>query len=49
MAEASLKEKVLGLNLMEWRATTTNKALEQAEQKAIDALNKLGEAELKLA
>ena len=49
MAEASLKEKVLGLNLMEWWATTTKRALEQAKQKATDALNRLGEAKLKLA
>ena len=45
----SLKEKASGLKAMEHRATTTEKVLEQAEQKANEALNKLGEAELKLA
>ena len=33
VAKASLKEKTLGLNMMEQRATTVEKALEFAEQK----------------
>ena len=49
VAEASLKEKVLGLNVMEQRATTARRALEQAKQKATDALNRVGEVELKLS
>ena len=49
VAKVSLKEKASGLKAMEHRATTTEKVLEQAEQKANEALNKLGEAELKLA
>ena len=31
VVEASLKEKVLGLNVMEQRATTARRALEQAK------------------
>lgn len=49
VAEADLKDKVLALNVMERRAITAKTALDQAKQKAIDALNKLREAELKLA
>lgn len=49
MVEANLKEKVLRLNVMERCATTIEKALELVEQKATEALNRLGEAELKLA
>lgn len=45
----SLKEKVLGLNVMERRVMTAETALEQVEQKATNALNRLEEAELKLA
>lgn len=45
----SLKEKVLGLNVMERRAMTAETASEQVEQKATNALNRLEEAELKLA
>ena len=33
VAKASLKEKTLGLNMMEQRATTVEKALEFVEQK----------------
>lgn len=49
VAEANLKEKVSRLNVMERRATTAEKALEQAKQKAIKALNRLEEVRLKLA
>lgn len=48
MAEASLKEKTLGLNIIEWRATTSKKSLELAEQKASESVGKLGETELEL-
>lgn len=48
VAEASLKEKTLGLNIMERRATTTKKVLELIEQKASEAAGKLGETELSL-
>lgn len=34
MAEVSLKKKTLGLNVMEQRVTTAEKALEIAKQKA---------------
>lgn len=34
--------------MMEWHATTAKRALEQAKQKATEALNKLRESELKL-
>ena len=43
VAEASLKEKTLGLNVIEWRATTTKTSLELAKQKASEATGKLGE------
>lgn len=49
MAKGSVKEKTLGLNIMERHATTAEKALELAEQKANEAVGKLGEIELKLA
>ena len=48
MVEANLKEKALGLNVMEWCATTTEKSLELAKQKANEAIGKLDEIELKL-
>ena len=48
VAEASLQEKMLGLNVMKRRATTTEKALELFEQKASDIQGKLEEIELKL-
>lgn len=48
MAEANLKEKILVLIVMEWRATTAEKRLELAEQKANEAASKLSENELKL-
>ena len=48
VAEASLKEKTLGLNVMERRATTAEKALELAKQKAKVFQGKLGETKLKL-
>lgn len=48
VVKASLKEKTLGLNIMERRATTTNKALELDEQKANDASSRLGETKLNL-
>ena len=43
VAEASLKEKTLGLNVIEWRATTTKTSLELAKQNASEATGKLGE------
>ena len=43
VAEASLKEKTLGLNVIEWHATTTKTSLELAKQKASEATGKLGE------
>lgn len=39
----------MGLNVMERCATIAEKALEQAKKKATEALNRIGEAELKLA
>ena len=49
VAEASLNEKTLELNMAEQRATTSEKARELAEQKVEDLQGKLGEAEVKLA
>ena len=43
-----MKEKTLGLNVMEWRATTAEKVLELAKQKANEAEGMLGEIEVKL-
>ena len=48
MAEASLKEKTLELNVMEQLAMTSEKALELAEQKANDVVSRLGKTELKI-
>ena len=48
VAEASLKEKTLGLNVMERRATIAEKALELAKQKAKVFQGKLGKTKLKL-
>ena len=42
-----MKEKTLGLNIMERLATSTEKVLELAEQKANEAQRKLGETKLK--
>ena len=44
-----MKEKTLELNVMEQRATTTERALELAKQKAEGFQGKLGETEVKLA
>ena len=44
-----MKEKTLELNVMEQRATTTERALELVEQKAEGFQGKLGETEVKLA
>ena len=49
VAKASLQEKTLGLNVMERRATTVEKELELAEQKARDLQGRLRETKLKLA
>ena len=48
VAEASLKEKTLGLNVMERRTTIAEKALELAKQKAKVFQGKLGKTKLKL-
>ena len=48
VAEASLTEKTLGLNVMDRQATTAEKALELAKQKAKVFQGKLGETKLKL-
>ena len=42
-----MKEKTLGLNIMERLATSTEKVLELAEQKANEAQCKLRETKLK--
>ena len=49
VAETSLKEKTLGLNVMERWATTAEKALELAKYKTKGLQGKLGENEIKLA
>ena len=43
VAKANLKEKTLRLNVMEWQATTVEKALELAKQKASKLQGKLEE------
>ena len=49
VAETSLKEKTLGLNVMERWATTAKKALKLAKYKTKGLQGKLGEIEIKLA
>lgn len=48
IAEVSLNEKTLELNVMERRVVTTERAHELAKQKAEDLQGKLSEVEVKL-
>lgn len=48
VVEASLKEKTLELNVMERQATTSERTLELADQKAEGFQGKLGETKVKL-